>query len=68
MGELTKLGYELKLKLLQEGKTQSWLAKQYGISRQLLSNCLYGESNLKLRLAIEKYVKEGVIEYDKNQY
>lgn len=59
---LTDRGYKLKIKLLQEGKSQSWFANELGISRQQLTNVLYGEGNLRLELAIEKYIEEGVID------
>ena len=59
MGKLTELGYELKIKLLKEEKTQTWFAKKLGVSKQLLSNCLYGEKNLKLEEAIRNYIKTG---------
>jgi len=59
---LTNRGYKLKIKLLQEGKSQSWFANKLGISRQQLTNVLYGEGNLRLELAIEKYIEEGVID------
>ena len=62
MGKLTELGYELKIKLLKETKTQTWFAKQLGVSKQLLSNCMYGEKNLKLEEAIRNYIKTGEIE------
>ena len=64
--KLTELGYKLKIKLLQEGKTQSWFAAQFGISRQQLTNVLYGESNLFLEIAMEKYIEEGVIDDNYN--
>lgn len=65
---LTELGYRLKIKLLEERKTQKWLCQQYGISKQLLSNCINGESNLLLEEAIEYYIKTGEIKYDKNNH
>lgn len=63
---LTELGYKLKIKLLNENKTQTWFAEQLGISRQLLSNVINGDANLLLEIAIEKYVEEGVIDDNYN--
>ena len=61
MGKLTGLGYKLKIKLLKEGKSQTWLAKKLDISKQLLNNCIYGESNLKLEETLEHYIELGII-------
>jgi plasmid maintenance system antidote protein VapI len=60
--KLTEQGFKLKIKLLNENKSQSWFASQLGISRQQLTNVIYGEGNLRLELAIDKYIEEGLID------
>lgn len=60
--KLTEQGFKLKIKLLNENKSQSWFASRLGISRQQLTNVIYGEGNLRLELAIDKYIEEGLIE------
>jgi len=61
MGNLTELGLRFKIKLLQEGKSQVWFAKRLGVSKQLITNILYGEVNQRIEEAIKNYIETGEV-------
>lgn len=58
MGEL---GFKVKVKLLEQGKSQVWLANQIGISKQNLNNVINGARNLRLEELLQHYVKTGEV-------
>ena len=67
-----ELGFKVKLRLLEQQKTQVWLAKQLGISRQSVNNVIHGARNLKLEELLEHYAKTGEVKkelyLDKESY
>ena len=52
-----ELGFKVKVKLLEQQKTQVWLAKEIGISKQNLNNVINGARNLRLEELLEHYAK-----------
>lgn len=66
--ELTERGFRLKIKLMQDNKTQFWLAKELGVTPQLITNVIYGDGNFNLEIALDQYIEKGVIDdYYKNK-
>jgi antitoxin component HigA of HigAB toxin-antitoxin module len=59
-----ELRFKIKVKLLEQGKTQTWLAKEIGCSKQNLSNVLRGNKNLKLEETLLYYIKTGKVRKD----
>jgi plasmid maintenance system antidote protein VapI len=62
MAKLTERGFKLKIKLMQDNKTQVWLARQLNITPQLITNVIYGNENLNLEIALDQYIEKGVID------
>lgn len=55
------LGYKVKIKLLEQGRTQKSLADEIGISKQNLNNVLQGAKNLRLEHLLEHYIATGEV-------